>query len=187
MKTIPKLKLASSVNPKDDYSVAPFTERDKTAPDVKLHNVLDVKFLEKIRGQPKTRDERVTLKDTKTGKIYGIKTIGGIVTEERLRPRSFEKEESISKSDVETAMPEAVMSLIKKNIKKGAADISQNWKNALELTNTAYQATDVDLPHPQDKIVWRQYEENIRFAVRQLAIHRGMSGDWRMTELGLKD
>jgi len=78
-------------------------------------------------------------------------------------------------------LPGDVMSDIQKNIRNGAEDIEQKWANALELVHKAYEVAGVQRPTPDMKTAWTQYEENLQYAVQQLAKQRGIDGDWRMS------
>lgn len=79
------------------------------------------------------------------------------------------------------ALPEDIMNEIQKNIRAGAKDLEQKWANALELVHKAYEVAAVQRPMPDMKNAWKQYEENLQYAVQQLAKSRGMKGDWRMS------
>lgn len=79
------------------------------------------------------------------------------------------------------ALPEDVMQEIQKNIRTGAKDTDQLWANALELVHKAYEVSGVQRPTPDMKGAWRQYEENLQYAVSQLSKYRGIKGDWRMS------
>jgi len=85
------------------------------------------------------------------------------------------------KSDDLSRLPKDVMTSIKRNIRKGAEDLQLKWANALELVHKAYQIEGVERPDPTMDTAWSQYEENLQFAVQQLASNRGMDGDWRMS------
>lgn len=89
--------------------------------------------------------------------------------------RLHEKSEDLSK------LPKDVMSSIQSNIRKGAEDLSQDWANALELVHKAYEVEGVERPDPTMETAWKQYEENLQYAVQQLADNRGMDDDWRMS------
>lgn len=80
-----------------------------------------------------------------------------------------------------SATPPDKISEIQKNIRTGAADLEQNWANALELVQRAYKVANVERPSPGMKDAWTQYEENIQYAVKQLSKIRGMDADWRMS------
>lgn len=78
-------------------------------------------------------------------------------------------------------LPQDVMTSIKSNIRKGAEDLDQRWANALELVHRAYEVDGVQRPDPSMKSAWKQYEDNLIYAVQQLAKSRGMDADWRMS------
>jgi hypothetical protein len=79
------------------------------------------------------------------------------------------------------ALPEDVIKEIQKNIRNGAKDLDQDWPNALGLVQKAYLVAGVHRPDPSIKNAWKQYEENLQYAVNELAKYRGMDGDWRMS------
>lgn len=114
--------------------------------------------------------------DTKTGQYYGTRTI---MTKENA-PSFKDFLLSESKNDDITTVPEKVLGEIKGLIRKGAADLTQAWANALELTNTAYHVARVRLPRPEQKGGWKQYMDMISFSVKQLAQSRGLDGKWRV-------
>ena len=70
---------------------------------------------------------------------------------------------------------------IQKNIRDGANDLEQKWANALELLHRAYRVANVQRPTPEMTDAWKQYEENLQYAVQQLSKARGMDADWRMS------
>lgn len=78
-------------------------------------------------------------------------------------------------------LPNDVITAIKSNIRKGAEDLQQKWANALELVQKAYEVEGVQRPDPTMDAAWKQYEENLQYAVQQLAKNRGMDADWRMS------
>ncbi len=78
-------------------------------------------------------------------------------------------------------LPNDVMVAIRSNIRKGAEDLQQHWANALELVHKAYEVEGVQRPDPSMKDAWKQYEENLAYAVQQLSVNRGADGDWRMS------
>lgn len=78
-------------------------------------------------------------------------------------------------------LPYDVMQELQKNIRDGAQDTEQNWANALHLVQKAYEVAGIQRPEPSMAAAWKQYEENIQYAVEQLAKYRGMDGDWRMS------
>ena len=87
----------------------------------------------------------------------------------------------------QTQLPEMTMKTIQSNIRKGAQDVSQVWANALELVHKAYSVSQVQRPKPGMTGGWKQYEENITYAVDQLAKARGLDSDWRMSSAALHE
>lgn len=84
-------------------------------------------------------------------------------------------------------LPEGTMKEIQSNIRKGAKDKNQNWSNALELCHKAYEVNGVERPEPSWRAAWKQYEENIQYAVQQLAHFHGLDGNWRMSSRSLRE
>lgn len=87
----------------------------------------------------------------------------------------------VNEGDDLDSLPPDVMTEIQKNIRDGAKDQTQKWANALELVHKAYEVSAIERPTPDLKNAWKQYEENLSYAVQQLAKYRGMDGDWRMS------
>lgn len=142
-------------------------------------------------GKGKLRKEKIVMRDTKTGHVYGSRVVYQKTTEsiipELLLMLEADEPKHDHKLDSEEALPEAVVGEIKSNIRKGAKDLEQAWSNALELTHKAYEVSEVVRPSPDQSDQWKQYESLIQFAVKQLAATRGMKGDWRMSAAGLHD
>lgn len=90
---------------------------------------------------------------------------------------------NLNEGDDLDALPPDVMSEVQKNIRDGAKDIEQKWANALELVHKAYEVAGIERPTPDLRNAWKQYEENLTYAVKQLAKYRGMEGDWRTTSM----
>lgn len=86
-----------------------------------------------------------------------------------------------------SSLPDLAVSDIKSNIRKGAKDLEQNWKDALELTKRAYLVSGINLPTPTQSKAWKQYEDLIKYGVQQMAATRGLDGDWRLTAPALKE
>lgn len=82
------------------------------------------------------------------GKSYGSKAI---MTKEQ---KMTFIDHLITEGDDITLLPERVIGEIKSNIRKGAQDLEQKWKNALELVHKAYQVSNVRRPTPDQKGAW---------------------------------
>ncbi len=95
---------------------------------------------------------------------------------------------SEAKDDM-SIVPEDAMKDIKKNVKDGAADLEQDWSNALELVQKAYSVAGVERPTPSMRGAWTQYEEMITFAVNELADANKLTGNksWRMSSTVFKE
>ncbi len=98
----------------------------------------------------------------------------------------FEITDISSRSPSPDALPKGGMDIIQKSIRDGTKPDKetgqyQNWSNALHLVHKAYQINNVQRPTPDMQEAWKQYEENIQFAVKELAKTHGIKGDWRMS------
>lgn len=93
----------------------------------------------------------------------------------------------IAEAEDVTLLPQRVIDELKKLIREGAKDLTQNWKDALHLVNTAYHVGNVRRPVPEQKGAWKQYEELIKFGVKQLAATRGIDGDWRSSTVMVRE
>lgn len=76
-------------------------------------------------------------------------------------------------------LPEGELNKVKSNITKGAKDLDQLWASALELVHTGYEIAKVQRPDVTMEAAWKQYEEMIGHACKELAKARGIDGDWR--------
>lgn len=91
--------------------------------------------------------------------------------------------QSLSEKTDVSELPLQTMKDIQKNLTAGAKDSTQLWANALELVHKAYEISQCQRPEITMDGAWKQYEENIEFAVKTLAKFRGVDGDWRSTAL----
>lgn len=97
------------------------------------------------------------------------------------------KDDSKDKSLTQLQMDE-----LKKLIRKGTAPNKETgefepWANAIHLVHTAYKVAGIDRPTPSDEKKWKQYEDNISIAVKELSDTRGIDGDWRLSQYQLRD
>jgi hypothetical protein len=137
-----------------------------------------------VGAKTKVRAEKVSIKDSKTGKVYGTRTIMQKNTSEQLTFSAFLISEGAA--DI-TVYPEIVIKELRKLIREGANDLEQQWKNALELVNTAFKVANIRIPLPDQKGAWKQYEELIQYGVKQLHDARGIDGPWRLTNSSLRE
>jgi len=163
------------------------SEFDKTGTPMKYHNTMDKKR-RGVGAKTKVRPETVVIKDSKTGKVYGRRTLVQKSTESLdTSLLTSLLDHVIESNDDITLLPQQVLGEIKKNIRKGAADLEQKWRDALELVNKAYQVANVRRPLPDQKGAWEQYEEMIQYGVRELFRTRGINGEWRMTSTVVRE
>lgn len=153
---------------------------DKTAVTMKFNNTMDPKQRD-IGAKTKVRAEKVQIKDSKTGKVYGTRTLMQKSTE-GVEIKTLADFLLAEATDI-SLLPDQLVKEIKKNIRSRAADMEQNWANALELVHKAYEVANVARPHPEQTGAWKQYEDVLKYAVSQLAATRGISGDWRMSKV----
>lgn len=122
--------------------------------------------------------KKVIVKSSGDGKFYGARTI--------MTKESF-VDFLITEADDLSALPDALVAEIKSNLNAGAKDHTQKWKSALELLHTAYKVANVRRPTPDQKGAYKQYETLIQAAVKQLVKHRGLDGDWRTSNVLVRE
>lgn len=162
----------------------PGSENDysKKAPELSYGSQTDVRKAE-IGGKKAVRVEKVVVRDTKTGRVYGSRAIAqkptsSSPTSEHAFPTIFNLLYEAEESSVH-GLPAKSINTIKSNIRKGAQDTDQQWKDAIHLTDKAYKVLSFEIPSITDKQAWKQYETMIQYAVRQLYMSRGLDGSWR--------
>ena len=147
---------------------------DKSAKPINIPKQMDNKDYGK---KSKVVPRKVQLKSSgKDHKFYGSRTIMTKESVPSLIDFLIQENEDLS------ALPDKVMGEIKSNIRKGAKDLQQQWKDALELVHKAYQVTLVRRPAPDQKGAWKQYMDLIGYGVQQLRHTRGVDGKWRRSQ-----
>lgn len=148
-------------------------EFDKKAKDINIPSQYkNVDYGKKTKIVP--RKVRLSYTDG-SGKVYGFKSI--MTKEDKLSFVGYLIQEEADLS----GLPEAVFKEIKSLIRKGANDLEQHWRDALELVHRAYHVSRVRRPTPDQKSAWKQYEDLIKYGVQQLRATRGADGQWRIT------
>lgn len=145
----------------------------KTAKEINIPSQFDNKDYGK-KTKVVARKVRV-VSSGKDHKFYGARAIMTKENTQTLIDFLLNENEDLS------ALPDKVVGEIKSNIRKGAQDLEQHWKNALELVHKAYQVANVRRPTPDQKGAWKQYMDLIGVGVQQLRNTRGINGQWRMT------
>lgn len=89
------------------------------------------------------------------------------------------KEKGIFVSDdTNEPYPKDTMVYIQKDINKRTKDKQKDWKSAIELVDSSLDELNVPKPMAYMRERWKQYEEMIAYAVRNLADSRGLNGKW---------
>ncbi len=160
--------------------VGPAQENDfakrSTEMNGKIPNQMDNKDYGKKR---KAQPHKFSVKDTKNGKKYWIPAIKENFSSFLIR----EADNNTKITDKLTVLPELVVSEIKKLISKGAKDLTQPWKDASELVNTAYFVANIKRPNPDQRGAWKQYTDLLAFGVNALYKAKGAKGDWRSSDV----
>ncbi len=99
---------------------------------------------------------------------------------------SEQTEDATANADKPNVLTQHDMDHIQKLIRDGTKPDKetgqyQQWANALHLVHKAYEVAGIQRPTPDMPDLWKQYEENIQFAVAQLSKAHGVNGDWRMS------
>lgn len=97
-----------------------------------------------------------------------------------MRFAEFLEENTYKREDM-SKLPPATIDEIQRLIREGAKNTEEQWANALELVHKAYEIASVERPTPDMSDAWKQYEEMLQLAVKELAKARGIDGDWRMS------
>jgi hypothetical protein len=77
--------------------------------------------------------------------------------------------------DVNVGFPNDTISVIQKEINKNAKDFDKEWKNAIELTEFAFNELKIKLPMAFMKERWGQYIKLLEYAVKTLSDSRGIN------------
>lgn len=76
-------------------------------------------------------------------------------------------------------LPELIFSKVKRKVRDGAKDYDQEWDNAIDLVDWAFQELDLQRPLASHKR-WSQYKELVQEAVKELHKARGDNPMWHL-------
>lgn len=76
--------------------------------------------------------------------------------------------------------PTDTITSLEKEINKNCKDLSIDWKNAIEVVNTAFNNLDIPIPRANQIDRWGQYCELLKYAVKNLYDSRGFT-TWTTT------
>lgn len=160
----------------------PAKENELAKKSKEMNGKIPSQYINKDFGKKrKAHNHKFSVKSTKTGQTYWV---AAIAEDKTMKFKDYLIREATETKILDnlTELPDSIISEIKKLIKFGAKDLTQQWENALELCNTAYKVSNIKLPVPVNHKSWKQYTELLKFAVHELADARGMDGDWRQTD-----
>lgn len=97
-----------------------------------------------------------------------------------MRFKEFLEENTYKREDMSKLSQQDIDEL-QRLVREGAKNIEEKWANALELVHKAYEVAQIQRPTPEMNDAWKQYEDLISLAVKELTKHRGIDGEWRMS------
>lgn len=159
----------------------PAKENELAKRSIEMNGRIPSQFDNKDYGKKrKAQNHKFSVKDTKTHQTYWTPAIA-----ESKSFKDYLVSEAVDTKILEkiTSLPQSVISELKKLISQGARDTSQDWKDALELVNTAYHVSKIKRPNPDQRGAWKQYESLLRFGVHSLHDARGATGNWRSADV----
>ena len=73
-----------------------------------------------------------------------------------------------------TAFPNDTMTALNKSINRLSKDLNMEWKNSIEIVDSAFE--ELDIPKPTANLLsrWEQYKQLISYAVKSLYDSRGL-------------
>lgn len=77
--------------------------------------------------------------------------------------------------------PDDTVAILKREIHKGAKDLTKEWKGAIELVDQTFKDWKVPKPGCFLKARWDQYTDLLSIAIDALGGSRGYNGKWRST------
>lgn len=93
----------------------------------------------------------------------------------------YREREPLIGGDPTEVLPPYKIKEIRILIRKGAKDLKQRWKNAVELTNKAYEVAGCKTPKLSMVDGWKDYKDMLELAVQTLAKTRGPHANWRLS------
>lgn len=171
------------------------------AKEVNIPLQMDPKYRD-IGAKTKIVRRRTTVKSTNTEGPKKFYSFRAFMTKENVEPTPLNPItglKDILESEDMSELPQDIIndikSLMRKGVNPGKKDLEAyqqthgtaelpQWKNALELLDTAYHNANIEKP-PINSKGWKQYLDLIPVAVKLLADKYGLQGDtakWRITQ-----
>jgi hypothetical protein len=85
-------------------------------------------------------------------------------------------------TDPESPFPNDTFSALKREINTGAKDLEKVWKDAIELTDHSFITLKVPKPRASQESRWKQYNDLLTIAVKELYNARGINASWRLKQ-----
>ena len=100
-----------------------------------------------------------------------------------IEKKEKKKEEKVVfiETDPQSPFPDDTISAIEKEINSKAKDLEIEWKNPIDLVNSAFEELKVPISLSFLKLRTEQYQKLIAYAVRQLAESRGFKASWTIS------
>lgn len=93
----------------------------------------------------------------------------------------YREREPLIGGDPNEVLPPYKIKEIRILIRKGAKDLTQLWKNPIELCNKAYEVAGCKVPKPSMVDGWKDYKDMLELSVQTLAKTRGPHANWRLS------
>ena len=93
----------------------------------------------------------------------------------------YREREPLIGGDPKEVLPPYKIKEIRILIRRGAKDLTQLWKNAVELCHKAYEVAGCKVPTPSMVDGWKDYKDMLELAVQTLAKTRGPYANWRLS------
>lgn len=94
----------------------------------------------------------------------------------------YREREPLIGGDPKEVLPPYKIKEIRILVRKGASDLTQDWKSAVELVHKAYAVASCEVPTPLMVDGWKDYKDMIELAVGVLAKTRGPYAKWRISQ-----
>lgn len=94
----------------------------------------------------------------------------------------YREREPLIGGDPDEVLPPYKIKEIRINIRKGATDLKQNWKSAVELVHKAYEVAGCEVPTPLKVDGWKDFKDMLELAVGVMAKTRGPYAKWRISQ-----
>lgn len=93
----------------------------------------------------------------------------------------YREREPLIGGDPKEVLPPYKIKEIRILIRKGAKDLTQDWKSAMELCDKAYAVAGCKVPKPSMVDGWKDYKDMLELSVSTLAKTRGPYAKWRQS------